>query len=319
MVLKSTLPQVRLFACAVFCALLLNGGFVAYTEAQQAPPVPTRWIPYGSDKPQPPPGAVEIGQDLGNGANRTIYVCRAQVGASGLIPGKVVAGRCNVPFANTEFRQTVYDVLIGNAGCFAAPHNSRAAFVAADSAVPPQRFVCRTHYLADRGIHIILPGESPQDDEGEQGGVWVPENSSCRFGFDGHVEQVVLAEVYYAVCPQATQHSPTAPGPVHQGDPHIASATVSPSTISAGMQATLTVTLDRPAPAGGFVVGVAHITNTGLDDVIVNMPNDCRFAAGASSCPFVINTRHETDDVTDIIFKAFHFNEEKDTELKINP
>lgn len=315
---KRILAHIPLFASAVFCLLLLTVGFVSYAQPNQAPPVPTRWIPYGSNKPQPPPGAVEIGQDLGNGANRTIYVCRAQVGASGLIPGKVVAGRCNVPFENKEFAETVYDVLIGNMGCFAFPHNSRAAFVAADSAVPLQRFVCRTHYLADRGFHILGLGGN-QDDEGEQGGVWVPENDSCRFGFDGHVEQVVLAEVYYTVCPATTQHSPEAPEPVHEGDPHIASATVSPSTISAGMQATLTITLDRPAPGGGFVVGVAHITNTGLDDVIVNMPNDCRFAAGASSCPFVINTRHETDDITDIIFKAFHFNEEKDTELKINP
>jgi len=316
--LEKTLTQLLLSAVVALCALLLGGGFVANTEAQQAPPVPTRWIPYGSNKPQPPPGAVEIGQDLGNGANRTIYVCRAQVGGSGLIPGKVVAGRCNVPLGNTEFAETVYDVLIGNMGCFAFPHNSRAAFVAADPAVPPQRFVCRTHYLADRGFHIVGLGGN-QDDEGEQGGVWVPENNSCRFGFDGHVEQVVLAEVYYAVCPQATQHSPAAPGPVHQDDPHIASATVTPSMVNAGAQATLTVTLDRPAPAGGFVVGIAHITNTGLDDAIVNMPVSMQFQAGASSFPFVINTQHATDEITDIIFKAFHFNDEKDTELKINP
>jgi hypothetical protein len=297
-------------------ALLLSGGFVASTEAQQAPPVATRWIPYGSNQPQPPPGAVEIGQDRGNGANRTIYVCRAQVGSSGLIPGKVVAGRCNVPFGNREFAQTVYDVLIGNMGCFAFPHNSRAAFVAADSAVPPQRFVCRTHYLADRGFHI---GGDGQDDEGEQGGVWVPENNSCRFGFDGHVQQVVMAEVYYAVCPQATQHSPTGPLVIHRGDPHIASATVSPSTVNAGAQATLTVTLDQPAPPGGFVVGIAHTTQTGLDDAIVNMPFSLQFQAGASSYPFVINTKHATNEITDIIFKAFHFGEEKVTELKINP
>jgi hypothetical protein len=81
----------------------------------------------------------------------------------------------------------------------------------------------------------------------------------------------------------------------------------------------LTVTLDRPAPAGGFVIGISHITNTGVDDVIVNMPLKLDFQAGASSFPFVINTRHATDDTTDIIFKAFHFNDEKDTELKINP
>ena len=212
---------------------------------------------------------------------------------------------------------TSYDVLIGKMGCFAFPRNSRSLFVAADDKDPsPQRFVCRIHYLADRDIHI---GGDNQNDEGEQGGVWIPENDSCRFGFDGHVEQVVLAEVYYAACPTTTKHSPAAPGPVHQSDPHIASATVSPSTINAGAQATLTVTLDRPAPAGGFVVGIAHITNTGLDAVIENMPSELDFQAGASSFPFVIKTRHETDDITDIIFKAFHFNDEQVTELKINP
>ena len=315
---KRTFTKFSLSAFVAVCTLLLSGGFVENTEAQQQPPVQTRWIPYGSNKPQPPPGAVVIGQDLGNGANRTIYVCRAQVGASGLIPGKVVAGRCNVPFGNKEFAETVYEVLIGNQGCFGFPHNSRTAFVAADSAVPPQRFVCRTHYLADRGFRIVGLGPN-QDDEGEQGGLWVPENDSCRFGFDGHVEQVVLAEVYYAVCPQPTQHSPTGPGGIHQGDPHIASATVTPSTINAGAHATLTVTLDHPAPAGGFVVGIAHTTKTGLDDEILNMPFSMQFQAGASSFPYVINTQHVTNEVTDIVFRAFHFGDERDTELKINP
>lgn len=279
----------------------------------QSNPVPTRWITWGSGNARPPDNAVVIGRDLGNGGNREIYVCRAKVGGSGWIPGKLVGRRCNVPWNAREYPQDAYDVLIGNMGCFGWPNSSRV-WQAADDTASPRRTVCRVHYLADRGLHV---GGPAQDDNGMQGGMLV-ENNSCRFGWDGHVKQVVRAEVYYPTCPAAIQHSPT-PTPSHQDDPHIAAATIAPSEITAGQQSTLTVTLTQPAPAGGFVVGISHITNTGVDDVIEQMPVSLSFQAGATSFPFVITTRHRTNDVTDIVFKAFHYSDEKYVEIKINP
>lgn len=101
--------------------------------------------------------------------------------------------------------------------------------------------------------------------------------------------------------------------------PELASIAVSPAAIRAGQDSTLTVTLTGPAPQGGIVVGISHITNFGVDDVIVQMPQSVTFQAGASSFPFVMHTRHRTDATTDIVFKAFRGSVEKATELTIAP
>lgn len=94
---------------------------------------------------------------------------------------------------------------------------------------------------------------------------------------------------------------------------------MTPSRITAGAQATLTVTLDRPAPAGGFVVGISHVTNTGVDDVIVHMPLRMSFTQGATTYPFVIETQQRTNIQTDILFTAFHLDDQKSVNIYIDP
>lgn len=148
---------------------------------------------------------------------------------------------------------------------------------------------------------------------------------SCDFGWAGGTKEVVLPEVYYETCPGDLQHPPT-PTPGHQDDPQIASITINPGTINPGRvrtgeSTTLTVTLDRPAPSGGFAVGIAHTTNTGLDAAIVDgyMPYSLTFQAGASRFPYEIRTQYATDDTTDIVFTAFHYNDQKSAELFIVP
>jgi|SRR6185503_3779429 len=100
--------------------------------------------------------------------------------------------------------------------------------------------------------------------------------------------------------------------------PRIKEVTVRPEVIAAGENSRLEVELDSPAPAGGFVVGIEHITNAGNTDTVVNMPTSLRFEPGASRFPYDIRTQRKTDSTTDIVFVAFNGNDRRSTRLIIN-
>jgi hypothetical protein len=174
--------------------------------------------------------------------------------------------------------------------------------------------VCRTHFLEDRGLHV---GGDAQNDRGWQGGYLVP--NSCRFGWAGGVRDVVLPEVYYPTCPAALRQPPANPPAPPRAGPKIARVTMSPATISAGQQSAFTIELDTPPP-GAFVVGISHVTNTGVDDAVVNMPVSATFTAGVRSFRVTINTRRVpgVNVATDIVFTAFHFGDQKSAQLVIN-
>jgi hypothetical protein len=101
-------------------------------------------------------------------------------------------------------------------------------------------------------------------------------------------------------------------------EPRIARISIAPDTITAGQSATLIVELSEPAAAGGFVVGISHITSTGLDDTIVAMPQSLTFEKGATRFPFEIRTRRKTNDPTRIVFTAFHGAERQSANLTVN-
>jgi hypothetical protein len=270
----------------------------------------THWVPWNSRSSGVPANAVYVGQDEGDRVGRReIYVCRANVPGAGLLPGKWVVGRCNVAWGRREYVINDYEVAVSTLGCWGWPHESWGPWLKAG-----QWPVCRVHYLADRGFHI---GGPAQNDYGMQGGRLV--GTSCAFGWDGGAKEVVLPEVYYPTCPgDLRRPPPPSPGPA-PGGPKIASMTITPSLIREGEQATLTVTLDQAAPAGGFVVGISHVTNTGVDDVIVSMPQSLPFMQGARVFPFAIRTQRRTQNTTDIVFTAFHGADQKSAQLTINP
>ncbi len=62
---------------------------------------------------------------------------------------------------------------------------------------------------------------------------------------------------------------------------NVSSCTVNPSTISIGQGATLTVTLNSPAPAGGVTVPI-HTDFNGTQETLVQSPTHFTFNAGAS-------------------------------------
>jgi hypothetical protein len=100
--------------------------------------------------------------------------------------------------------------------------------------------------------------------------------------------------------------------------PRIAQVTLTPDTIAAGETTRLEVELDSPAPAGGLVVGISHITNAGLTDTIVNMPTSLKFDEGIQRFPYTIRTQRKTDKVTDIVFVAFNGTDKKSARLIVN-
>ncbi len=270
----------------------------------------THWVPWSRGRSGFPQDAVEIGPDKGRSGDPVTYVCRADLAGAGMLPGKVVDGRCNVAWNRREHALNEYEVAVSTVGCWGWPKSSWGDWLTAG-----QWTVCRTYYRADRGFHI---GGGGQEDYGWQGGRL--DGNSCTFGWDGGSRTVVLPEVYYPICPSELRHPPNdSSSTANQGYPKIASVTVTPSRITAGAQATLTVTLDRPAPSGGFVVGISHITNTGVDDVIVNMPVSLSFLEGVTSFPFVIETRGRTNRQTHILFIAFHFSDQKSANMYIDP
>ena len=270
----------------------------------------THWVPWNRGRSGIPEDAVEIGPDKGRSGDPVTYVCRADLAGMGTLPGKVVAGRCNVAWGRREYALDTYEVAVSTVGCWGWPKSSWGDWLTAG-----QWTVCRTYYRADRGFHI---GGDIQTDYGWQGGRL--DGHSCTFGWDGGSRTVVLPEVYYPTCPIELRRPPGNSGSTtNPGYPKIASVTITPSRITAGAQATLTVTLDRPAPAGGFVVGISHVTNTGVDDVIVNMPVSLSFVEGATSFPFVIETRRRTNRQTHILFIAFHFSDQKSANIYIDP
>jgi len=269
----------------------------------------THWVPWNSRRSGLPADAVAIGADKGRPGDPITYVCRGELQGAGMLPGKVVAGRCNVAWRRREFLITDYEVAVSTVGCWGWPKTEWGAWLRAGS-----WNVCRSYYKADRGIHI---GGDHQTDYGWQGGRL--EGHSCTFGWDGGSRTVVLPEVFYPTCPAELRHPPPSSPTTNPSDPKIASITVSPSPITAGAQTTLTVTLDRPAPSSGFAVGISHVTNTGTDDVIINMPTSMQFTQGATSFPFVIRTQRRTSLRTDILFTAFHHADQKSVNLFIDP
>jgi hypothetical protein len=101
-----------------------------------------------------------------------------------------------------------YDVAISkNTGCWGEPHASWGAWLVADTSAAHPWAACKTHYLADRWFHI---GGPAQTDNGWQGGRLV--GTSCDFGWDGGVKEVVLPQVFYMNCPKQISHPPVTPG-----------------------------------------------------------------------------------------------------------
>lgn len=270
----------------------------------------THWVPWNSRRSGLPADAVAIGADKGRPGDPITYVCRGELQGAGTLPGKVVAGRCNVAWGRREFLLTDYEVAVSTVGCWGWPKAEWGAWLRAGS-----WNVCRSYYKADRGFHI--GGGDLQIDYGWQGGRL--EGHSCTFGWDGGSRTVVLPEVFYPTCPAELRHPPSSGPTTTPSDPRITSITISPSPITAGAETTLTVILDRPAPSGGFAVGISHVTNTGTDDVIVNMPTSMQFTQGASSFPFIIRTQRRTSRRTDILFTAFHNTDQRSVNLFIDP
>lgn len=264
-----------------------------------------------------PADTVLIGQDLGpREGSPDIYVCRTHVDGVGWLPGKLVAWKCNVAWGRNEIVSRNYDLAVSTSGCWGEPHVSWGKWLVADEFASSPQAVCRTHYKADRGFPL-----GGQTDYGMQGGRLV--GTSCEFGWDNGVKQVVLPEVFYVTCPANLQHPPKpSPGPPNQSDPKIASITINPNTVTAGQQTTLTITLDRPAPPSGFTVGISHYTELGLDAAIVDgdMPYSLTFFQGATVSPRVIHTQLIASDTvteTHILFTAFHDSEQKQADLSI--
>ena len=97
---------------AVLLILLVS----AAAHAADAPaPANLRWVRSASGY-APPQGAYVGGMEDGV----PLYVCRAPY-ASGVYPGKLVKGNCNISYDNKEIPTRDFEVLVGAGGQWAAP------------------------------------------------------------------------------------------------------------------------------------------------------------------------------------------------------
>jgi len=83
--------------------------------------------------------------------------------------------------------------------------------------------------------------------------------------------------------------------------PIVTSLALSPTTVLSGTQATGTVTLNGPAPAGGAVVALAS-----GDTTVATVPATFTIPAGASSGSFTITTRQQRFDMFVTISASYH-------------
>jgi hypothetical protein len=110
---------------------LAQSGNVQWVRAGQGNAVPAGFV-----------GGYEKGQPL--------YVCRGPY-ASGVYPGKVVNGICDISFGNKEIALYDYEVLVGSGGQWGAPQPGYAsAFVAGGENGGPL-FLCQSPY--EGGLH----------------------------------------------------------------------------------------------------------------------------------------------------------------------
>ena len=87
--------------------------------------------------------------------------------------------------------------------------------------------------------------------------------------------------------------------------PKIKTFTISPANAKVGDTITFSLTLDQPAPAGGYTVSISFQTIDGLTDTLVNVPTAMFIPAGQIlAAPIVSPTTRVVDEVTTFIFTA---------------
>ncbi len=108
-----------------------------------------------------PAGSV-IGGEEKNGAS--LYICRTTHSGSTL-SGKVVAGKCNYNWGNTEYMSGAFEILVGSGGYWTRDINARTAIVGG-TVSGQSAYVCRA--ISNSGTH---PGRI--------------QNGKCNYGFGG--------------------------------------------------------------------------------------------------------------------------------------
>jgi len=127
-----------------------------------------RWVAKGADATDAVQGGEEDGHPL--------YVCRASY-ASGIHPGKVVAGKCNIGYGGKEIVLANYEILVGS-GAWGEPRaNYRGAFVAGTED-GKSVYLCRTAFAG--GVH---PGKVVA--------------GNCNIGYGGKEKVMPKYEVFY--------------------------------------------------------------------------------------------------------------------------
>jgi hypothetical protein len=161
------------------------------TDAGYPPDANKRWTAPGdvnwirSTKGEPVPYQAILGGIEQGGQNNDValYVCRARH-AGGVYPGKLIAGRCNIPYRGRELEIPVYDVAVGDGEWGRAGY--RLALSGGQEDSGNTLYVCRVHYLEPNGTdHGYHPGKV--------------EKGKCTFGFGGkEVDTFTDFDLFYA-------------------------------------------------------------------------------------------------------------------------
>jgi hypothetical protein len=126
------------------------------------------------------PNALSAGEEFlehDPGRPRTLYVCRAAHG-SGVHPGKLVGGACNIGFGGDELEKRQYEVAAYVGGSW-GNHGLGGALLGGYEA-GRKLYVCR-HHLTE----TLWPCPWCKNDYGWHAGKFLPDTGECNFGYGG--------------------------------------------------------------------------------------------------------------------------------------
>ncbi|HYY57681.1 MAG TPA: DM9 repeat-containing protein [Pyrinomonadaceae bacterium] len=149
-----------------------------------------QWVETRFGQPVPA-GAIALGQEssgLNNGV--TQYVCRALYG-SGMHPGKLIGGQCNIGYEGREVERPKYEVAVYAGGSWGRPVTAGALVGGWEN----NRYmnVCRVHYTEEIRVFTMLYRAR---DYGMHGGKLL-EDGRCHFGYGGDEYASADYEVFY--------------------------------------------------------------------------------------------------------------------------
>ncbi len=131
-----------------------------------------RWV--GTNSAQPVPyNALQGGQEDG----QPLYVCRASY-MGGMLPGKVVAGNCNIADRGKEWEIPDYEVLVDAAGSWRGVNRGYDSALNAGWENGQDLFLCRSHHKG--GVH---PGKVV--------------NGTCHISYGGQEIRVWRFDMFY--------------------------------------------------------------------------------------------------------------------------